>query len=156
MSAWQAWLGLAFILVLVEVATTGFFVFWFGLGAVLAALSAFFGAGTVVQLAIFVGASFILVVFTRPLARRLFNGRDVRTNAEALIGELGVVQETIKDKESGLVRMGGEVWTAVLPGPGRASRGTRVRVLEVRGVRLVVEPAGEEPAKTSGEVEKNG
>ena len=62
--------------------------------------------------------------------------------ADALIGAEATVCDRLGPE--GYVRVGHELWRARLRG-GTAEKGDRVRVLEVRGLTLVVEPAPEEP-----------
>jgi membrane-bound serine protease (ClpP class) len=60
----------------------------------------------------------------------------VQTGAEGLVGEKGeVIQELAPD---GRVRVHGEIWSARSPVP--AAVGQAVRVAEVDGLTLVVEP----------------
>lgn len=53
------------------------------------------------------------------------------------LGQVGV-------SRSGYVQLGGELWLAELaPGAGPVGPGRRVRVVDRRGLRLVVEPVGD-------------
>ena len=73
-----------------------------------------------------------------PYVRRSYeiHGRE---NAEALIGLLGVTEETL-DPE-GYVRLGPELWKAELRGVPVVSAGRTVRVCSVEGLTLMVEEA---------------
>ena len=102
------------------------------------------GGGLPLQLGVFMGVSVILLVFTRPLAQKYFNGRTVRTNVENLPGKSAVVTERIdNDAAKGLAQMDGVVWTARSADGSVLEKGTKVTVKEVRGVKLIVVPAKE-------------
>jgi membrane-bound serine protease (ClpP class) len=60
------------------------------------------------------------------------------TGKEALLGKAG---EAVSDlNPEGLVRVGGELWVAKAPEP--IGKGTRVRVQEVHGAKMRVQPWG--------------
>lgn len=61
-----------------------------------------------------------------------------RTGPEALVGQTGVAQEDIPRGRRGRVRLAGELWTAQALEDIR--RGEWVRVVELRGLLLLVEP----------------
>ncbi|WP_297535290.1 NfeD family protein [Thermococcus sp.] len=69
--------------------------------------------------------------------------RKPSTGAEALVGRTAVVVEDLSPE--GLVKLDGELWRAKCL-HGTARRGEKVRVVKVRGTRLLVElPASGEP-----------
>ncbi len=75
-----------------------------------------------------------------PFVRRVFEGDVVdRVGVGRLIGEHGVAEEEITS--SGYVRVKGELWRAesTTP-PAPIPLGSRVRVREVRGLTLLIEP----------------
>lgn len=74
-----------------------------------------------------------------PIVRIGYETRSRPAGAEALIGAVGVVQQEIGDAEEGWVRLGPELWRAVLQGSGAAPVGAEVRVVAVRGLVLSVE-----------------
>jgi membrane-bound serine protease (ClpP class) len=61
----------------------------------------------------------------------------VQTGAEGMIGERGEVLEPV-GRDSGSVRVRGEIWTARSERP--MDRGARARVVAVAGLSLLVEP----------------
>lgn len=135
---WQVWLILSAILFVVEIATTGFLIFWFSIGALFAMIVSFFTGDMIVQTTVFIIASVILIFLTRPFADKVTKGMNVKTNAFSLEGKQGKVIEEINSEESkGKVKVGTEVWSAkskdIIP------EGSNVKVLEIEGVKLVVE-----------------
>ncbi|MBE3519128.1 MAG: NfeD family protein [Firmicutes bacterium] len=145
MPSWAVWIGVGIACVIAEIFTTGFFVFWFGIGAFLAAAASRW-LDLPGQIVLFVASSFVLVISSR----RIFGGLsgragEVRTNVDALIGTTGYVTEAISgDALPGKVKVGGEIWTAVSEGGMRIPEGAKVSVLRVEGVHLVVR-AHDEP-----------
>ena len=84
--------------------------------------------------------SALSLAITRPLVKRLRKHRStVSTNADRLIGQQGIVTKEIKDPFSvGQVKVLGETWSAqseITP----VKVGAKVEVLEIVGVRLIVE-----------------
>lgn len=139
---WQWWLLGAVVLAVVEMVTAGFFVIWFAVGCVAAMVASWLGAGLIGQGVTFVVTCGLLVGLTRPLVQRLVfrRGREPRTAVEALPGQVGTVTAPVAPLSPGLVRVGGEVWTAIPAREAPISEGERVRVVRVEGVKLVVEP----------------
>lgn len=139
MEAWLFWLIAAAILGIGEIATTGFFLAPFAGGALVAALVSAVGAGSVISLAIFLVVSIFALTALRPIARaHLRQPPRVRTGTAALIGRTATVLERVADDE-GSVRIEGEVWRARPYDEDEVIEpGTRVQVMEIRGVTAVV------------------
>ena len=68
---WHIWLILAGIFFVIEIATIGFLVFWFGVGALLAMIVSFFTDSLAIQTTVFVLSSTILLFFTRRFANHV-------------------------------------------------------------------------------------
>lgn len=141
MAAWQVWLIVAVFLAIGELLTTGFFIFWFALGAGAATVAAVLGLNIYWQIGVFLLVSFLLVLFTRPLVQRFVHQRDsgIKTNLEAVEGKQALVTEEIDNLVgTGQVRLQGETWSARSAGGERIPPGVRVTVIGVDGVKLVV------------------
>ena len=95
------WLAILIIMVVVEIATMGLTTIWFAGGALAAFIACAAGAVLPVQIILFFGVSCVLLAFTRPIVKKRFNQDRVRTNAELLIGEKGIVLETIDNHGTG-------------------------------------------------------
>jgi membrane protein implicated in regulation of membrane protease activity len=139
MDAWLFWLIAAAILGLGEIATTGFFMAPFAAGALIAAIVSAVGAGSVISLALFLVVSIIALAALRPIARaHLRQPAQLRTGTAALVGRNATVVERIAT-DSGCVRLEGELWRARAYDEDEVIEpGTRVQVLEIRGVTAVV------------------
>ena len=134
------WLIIFVIALVVEIATMGLTSIWFTGGAIIAWMFAKIGFGTMVQIVVFVIASLLLLVLTRPIAVRFFNVERQKTNAESLIGECAVVIEEVDTiKAQGRVEIHGMEWSAKTDEPdGKIAVGKVVVVDGIQGVKLIV------------------
>src|SRR5690242_19735862 len=128
MDLWLLWLILGVAFAVGEIATLGFFLAPFALGAFAATLVALAGADGA-SILVFVLVSGLAFAFLRPIARRHTKmPQRIRTGTDALIGEQAMVLERIANAEAvGCVRIGGEIWTARSADDDRViEAGTRV------------------------------
>ncbi|MDR1299079.1 MAG: NfeD family protein [Oscillospiraceae bacterium] len=138
------WLAVAVVLAALEAGTTQFVSIWFSAAAAAATVAALFGAPLWLQILIFVAASAILVVLTRPLARRITRPGKIRpaqtpTNADRAIGETAIVTRDIVGGCAGQVKVNGLDWSAVSTESAAILAGERARVLAIEGAKLIVE-----------------
>src|SRR4051812_34137944 len=142
MDAWVYWLVAACLLAAGEIATTGFFLAPFAVGAALAALAEALGADGVVAGLLFLVSSVLLLTFVRPIARRHMNmPPPMRTGTAALIGRSAMVLERIANEEGvGCAKIEGEIWTARAFDEDRTFEpGERVQVIAIRGATALVD-----------------
>ena len=139
------WLVAFVILIGIEAATMALTTLWFAGGAVFAFFAAVLGFSIQTQLVVFLIVSFILLLFTRPLAMRFVNRETVKTNVDGLIGRRAKVITKIDNNEpSGAPVVDGQEWTArSMDDAVTIPVGTHVVIKEVRGVKLIVEPVSE-------------
>lgn len=139
------WLILFVIFIVAEIATLGLTTIWFAGGCLAAFLVSFICTSLPIQILVFLVVSVVLFIWTRPLLMKYFNKDREKTNVDSVIGKNAVVLKTIDNiHSSGTVDLEGMEWTA------RASvdeeiyqKGEVVRVLEVQGVKLIVEKISE-------------
>jgi len=139
---WQIWLIVATFLAAVEILSATFVILWFAIGAIMASLAALLGGDLVIQGIVFLLASFLLVLFTKPLAQKFLETKnnEVKTNLEGLEGRTGLVLEEINSTTNkGLVKLGGDIWSAASVDGQRISQGDQIKVVRVEGVKLIVE-----------------
>jgi membrane protein implicated in regulation of membrane protease activity len=128
----------------------------FGVGAGAAATLAFLNVALVWQWLAFVFVSAAGVAATRPIARRLEEGSPVAgIGAQRWLGEVATVLEEIPagTHETGLVRIGRQEWRAESRDGTPVPAGSRAKVIEVVGTRLVVWPTDELPPASPSEHE---
>lgn len=135
------WLVAFVILIGIEAATMALTTIWFAGGAVFAFFAAVLGFSIQTQLVVFLIVSFVLLLFTRPLAIRFVNRETVKTNVDGLIGRKAKVIKKIDNNEpSGAAVIDGQEWTARSADEAvTIPVGTHVVIKEVRGVKLIVE-----------------
>ncbi len=140
MSAWVIWLIVFVALVVGEIATPGlFFLGPVALAAVAGGIAALFGAPFWLQVVVFAASSFAALALLRPIAKRhLHMPRAIRTGSAALVGAPAVVLQRV-DADGGLVRIGGEEWSARAFMPDQVLEpGMRVEVAEIEGATALV------------------
>lgn len=141
---WHIWLIIAGVCFVIEMMTTGFLVFWFGAGAILTMLVSFiFPDNILLQTSIFVVSSTLLIFLTKPLVNRLQKSdKKVATNAFSIIGKKGIVIQDINEAHNvGQIKVKGEVWSAKTTDGSVIEKGTQIDVVEIDGVKAVVEPS---------------
>lgn len=136
----MVWLGVMIVLVVIELATMGLTTIWFAGGAAAAFVSALLGANVILQAAVFLVVSVLLLIFTRPFAARYINRGHVSTNVEAIPGKTAVVIEEISNlKGTGRVRLDGNEWMARTEDENQViAKEKLVYVLRVSGAKLIV------------------
>ncbi len=140
MAAWLAWAIAAVLLAVGEIFTPGlFFLGPVALAAVIAALAAVLGAAVWLQLVLFAAGSFASLAFLRPIARaHLRLPPALRTGAAALEGARATVLRRV-DGDGGLVRIGGEEWSARPYAEGEVfEAGAQVEVAKIEGATALV------------------
>ena len=142
MEYYHIWLIAAIVLVIIELLTAGFGVICFAVGALFSALAAFLGVDSLVwQLLIFAVASVLCFIFLRPVVLRFLDkkSKDVKTNADALIGKTAIVSETIDSSANqGRVAVDGDDWKAVSADGSVINKGEKVEIVSRDSIILTV------------------
>ena len=134
------WLAAAVVLAVVEAVTASLVTIWFAGGAVLAMVCAWLGIGYVGQLTVFVIGSLLLLMLTRPFAKRVLHRDGQPTNADRIIGQQGIVTEQIdQTKGTGRIMVLGQSWAAVSADESILEPKTAVVVQAIQGVKAVVQ-----------------
>jgi membrane protein implicated in regulation of membrane protease activity len=139
---WLIWLAVALVAGTVEVLTLHLIFVMIAGGAVAAAVAAAFGAPTVIDIIVFAVMSGLLLLAARPpllgYVRR--SVPQTPTGTAALVGADGEVLVAV-DRDSGRVKLAGEVWTARSATGGLPLEvGSQVRVVRIDGATAVVAP----------------
>ncbi|MBE6690469.1 MAG: NfeD family protein [Ruminococcaceae bacterium] len=135
------WIAVLVLAIVIEATTSDMVAVWFMPAAIVSlVLSLIPGVPWWVQVLVFVAVGLILVVATRPLCRRLLRGKRTRTNADALIGQICIVTEEIRNIDGlGEVKIGGLCWSARAKEAERIIPvGERVEIVAIEGVKLIV------------------
>jgi membrane protein implicated in regulation of membrane protease activity len=149
---WILWCILGAILIVAEMFTSGFVLFWFGIGALAAAFAGFIGIDSLaIQFMIFAVVSIALTAASRTIFINYFSreksGDSLRSGVDALPGKIGtVVSSSAGALNEGAVKVFGSTWTAYpAPGEGPLEAGERVCVESVEGASIYVKRVGGEP-----------
>jgi membrane protein implicated in regulation of membrane protease activity len=140
--AWWVWVVGGLLLLLGEILTPGgFFIVFFGAGAIIVgALKAagLLGADWAEWLVFTLSSIAGLLLFRRPLMRRfrLTGGRRV----DRLEGEMAVILEDVMPGGTGRAELRGSSWSARTSDPMPLARGQRCRVERVEGLTLWLRP----------------
>ncbi|WP_113672448.1 NfeD family protein [Vallitalea guaymasensis] len=134
------WLGVLIICIILEAATLGLTTIWFAFGALASLLVSLFGAGIIIQVVVFIIVSLCLLYFTRPIALKVLKIGHAKTNYESIIGKVGIVIEDIDNLSAkGQVKVDGQIWSSRSLHGSSIEKGMKVKVAEVKGVKLIVE-----------------
>jgi inner membrane protein len=113
MDLWLIWLIVAGLLVIAEMLTLTFYLLWLGVGALAAMIADFIVPGAwVTEVVVGCVVALLLTVFTKPLTRKLVKARGFKDAVDVLVGKEGTVIEEISAGQRGIVKVGGELWSA--------------------------------------------
>ena len=136
------WFVAAAVLAVGEMLTAGFFLLPFAAGAVASGLLALTGIGVPLQLITFVVVSLSSLYLLQRFASKDIHGELIPVGAARYIGAAALVTKPVSRlRGTGRVKMGTEDWRATTNQDTEIPVGVEVRVIEVSGARLVVEPA---------------
>ncbi len=134
------WVLIAVIFAVIEGFTMGLTTIWFTVGGVGACIIALLGGPILLQVAVFLIVSIILLYFTRPLAEKRLKIGHEKNNIDQMIGKTCMVIEKIEPYKTGQVKLNGMVWTAVSKDHKETlEEGELVNIAGIEGVKLIVE-----------------
>ncbi|WP_369047312.1 NfeD family protein [Sinomonas sp. P10A9] len=141
-NAWMVWLVLALVLGGIEMLSLSLVFVMLSGGALAALVTALLGGPAWLQGLVFALVSVAMIAFVRPVAGKHMRPgiEDARTNVDRLLGASATVVEPV-DAGRGLVKIGGDVWTARAES-GEFLPGDVVKVVAIDGATAVVAPSG--------------
>jgi membrane protein implicated in regulation of membrane protease activity len=135
------WTILAVVAAIAEIFTAGFFLLPIAIGAFGAAILAWFGVNAIAQWFVFFGVSAIAFAYLRRFAQHQ-DEHQPKVGANRWADARGVViADILPDTGGGMVRVEGEEWRAASAQHEPIPTGTRIEVVEVRGSKMIVQPA---------------
>ena len=135
------WLLVLIAFAVGEALTVGLTSIWFAVGALGALITAGLGFGFWPQIIVFLVLSGVTLALVRPLAKKVLKPGYSATNADRVIGAVGLVTEEVDNMAGkGLVNLAGQVWSARAQDEQNIPAGQEVRVLRIQGVKVIVEP----------------
>ena len=128
------WLVLFIVLVFIELVTVNLVTIWFAIGALASFLISVFSDNTSWQIGVFVVVSFIALLLTKSIVNKIKNKQIIPTNLDRVIGEVGIVTESISLLKIGEVKVDGKRWSAVSDTEIKINE--KVKILAIDGVKL--------------------
>ncbi len=136
------WLGLMLAFLVLEGLTVMLVSAWFAAGSLAALIASVCGAPLWLQIVLFGVISLALLACLRPLVRKFYNPRLMKTNVDSLVGTQGLVLEAIDNLQpAGRVKLGGMEWSARSENGQKIPAGTVITVGRIEGVKVFVSPA---------------
>lgn len=136
---WQLWLIISFICLILELTNGDFFIFCFAVGGIGGLAASLLSDTFWVQVVAFAAISLLSIFFVRPVILKYFHKPGRKSNAEALIGRTGKVEETIPANGYGYVKIDGDSWKAKSKDGSPLDRGTNVIVIGMESIIITVE-----------------
>ena len=134
------WLILAAVFILAEILSLGLTSIWFAGGAIVAAVLALCEVSLWIQIIVFSVVSLVLLIFTRPIAKKYLITKTVNTNVDSYIGKkVKVIEEINNTLQQGKVKMDDIEWTARSEDNSIIPVDSMVQIKKVSGVKLIVE-----------------
>lgn len=134
------WIGFAVFMLICEAFTSQLVSIWFFIGGVTAAISCIFTDNILIQSVVFIAVSFICLIATRPLVKKIRKNKIEHTNADALVGRIAIVTvDIVNTKGEGQVNVDGKIWSAKSFDDREIKSGANVKVVAIEGVKLLVE-----------------
>ncbi len=140
------WLIVIVVFVAMELSTVTLTSIWFAAGGLAALLVAMMDGDLVVQVIAFLIVAFGLLAATRSWADRFLDGKKQSTNADRAIGEeIRVIERVSNLDRTGRAIVNGQDWAVrTVDDDMIIEKGELVRVLKIKGVKLIVEKVEEE------------
>ena len=133
------WVVLLILLIVIEAVTAQMVTIWFVAGAAAAIVAERLGAQIWLQWVVFIAASAVALVVTRPLVKKLTKTKLQPTNADRCIGQTAVVVQEIDNVAGkGQVHVNGVIWTARSADGSVIGKDEKVTVEKIEGVKLIV------------------
>lgn len=133
------WAAAILIFGIVEALTAQLVSIWFLAGAITALIASAFSVPFAVQIIIFVCVTILALVITRPLVKKYVIAKKQRTNADRVIGQIGITCQRIDNiNAEGQVKIDGKIWTARSCDNTIIPENTKVLVEKIEGVKLIV------------------
>ena len=139
---WLIWVIVSILCLILELSSGDFFILCFAIGAAVAAIVAGCGMSLTWQIISFAVISALSLLLVRPaLIKKLHKpNRERLSNADAIVGQVGRVSESIEAGGYGRVAIDGDDWKSTSVGGVAIEKGTRVRVVKMDSIILTVEP----------------
>lgn len=132
------WIVVIIISAVIEAASVQLLTIWFAIGAFAALIADACSAPFYIQIFIFLFVSIVLLIFTRPILKKLMN-KNQKTDVNSEIGKTGTVTTEINpQKNEGRVMLGDVSWIAKSKDMSVIPADAKVKIEAVDGTTLIV------------------
>lgn len=138
LDAWLIWLIIGVLCIIIEIFDPAVFFISLGIGGLVTSPISTLGAPVWLQILIFGIVSFVVFLLMRKVYEKLLKKNKIETNVYALVGKKGLVISPIPQDGRGEVKVGGEIWSALLEDGSQADNGQKIEVLSIDGNKLIV------------------
>ena len=133
------WFLIIVVAIILEEQTAELVSIWFAVGSVFGIVGALLNWPIYVQFIVFAAITAILVIATRPLAKKLTKNSQIKTNADRLIGMKAKLLKPITEDEKGEIKLDYQLWNVASVDNKPIDKGCEVVVVEIVGNHLVVD-----------------
>ena len=134
------WLAAVVIFIVLEAATNQMICLWFVVGSICAMISSIAGAQFGFQMTIFILVSLISLVCFRRVTLKHIKGKELKTNADGLIGRQILITEDVDNiKGTGQGKINGLSWAVRTESDKELKAGDIATIKRISGVKLIVE-----------------
>ncbi len=132
------WVAVFIVSLILEATTQEFVSIWFSLGSLISLILSFFTQYWV-QIIVFVLVSFIALLATRPLVKKI-QRTERYTNTDELIGKRLITKNDITKYEGGEIKLNGIIYTAILMEIEEETikAGSLIEIVAFKGNKVVV------------------
>lgn len=118
MTGWVIWFVIAGLLFIAEMLTVTFYLLWLGIGAVVGGLIGLFVPNSLLlQVVIASVVSLSLTFFTKRISKNFREAKGYTDAVDQLIGKKGIIVQAVTNEANGIVKIEGDMWTAVSDEP---------------------------------------
>jgi len=132
------WIVLLLFTIVLEFVTFDLVTIWFSIGAVGSLIAAALGASLLVQTIVFLSISILLLIATRPIAKKFMKREIIKTNADKIIGLQGVVTKDVFPNEIGEIKVDNALWRAIGQDKETYLVGEVVNVNSISGTKAII------------------
>lgn len=131
------WLGVTIFSIIAEAMTVQMIAIWFAPAALVSLIATLLGAPLWLQIVLFLAVSALGVIVIYKKIWKSIKTKGEKTNIDAIIGKVGIVEQEISAYKPGRVKIDGMSWKAT--GDEPLKEGDLVTVLSVSGVTVKCE-----------------
>lgn len=133
------WILAIIAFLVLESVTAALVSIWFAGGSFAALLAMLLGAGTKLQIFVFLAVSVVCIVLLRKIAIKGIQGKQKKTNLDRIIGQNVIIAQGVENnKQEGIVILNDIEWKVKSEDGTPIDIGETMTVVGIEGVKLIV------------------